>query len=630
MPRIFKKTFKNPNLYVMVAADALMVAAALIFAFLLRYDGHLSGKTPRLFTMMVPVYVAVKLVVFYFFGLYRGMWRYTGLRDFKNIVGAVALSSLVLAAYLMFLYRFEGFSRSVIAIDFVLTFILVGGIRLGVRMVLNRDSGGVFQGFAGRNRDAGFRRIMVIGAGNAGEKAVRDMLDNRSMKMRPVGFLDDDRGKWGKSIHGVRVLGGADSIMKHLDLFDETVIAMPSATGEQIRRVVSLCYETGKRYLIMPGLGEMLNGGGVSVKAVRKVRYEDLLGRDVIRLDAELIRKTYRGKRIMVTGAGGSIGRELVRQVAAQHPGALGLLDSSEYNLFRVEMNIRQQFEFIPVSSYLVNIRDEKSLARALMDYKPEVIFHAAALKHVPMQEMNPWEAVLTNVQGTRNLISAARGIAPERFVLVSTDKAVRPSSVMGATKRVAEMLVECAGDGTSSRFVSVRFGNVLGSSGSVIPLFMEQIKSRLPITVTHPDITRYFMSVSEAGQLILQAGAMGEGGELFILDMGKPVRIADMARDLVRLNGFEPGKDVSIRFIGLRPGEKLHEELITEGEGIVCTRHDKIRVIRGRHCNYTAVNGYIDELINTAKTYDIKLIKQKLKEIVPEYVPGGAGHNRA
>jgi FlaA1/EpsC-like NDP-sugar epimerase len=372
----------------------------------------------------------------------------------------------------------------------------------------------------------------------------------------------------------------------------------------------------------MPGLGGVMNGAGVSVKAVRKVRYEDLLGREIIQLDTEIVKSTYQGKRVMVTGAGGSIGKELIRQVAGQHPGALGLVDFSEYNLFRAETTTRQQFEFIPVNSYLVDIRNERSVQHALDGFKPDVIFHAAALKHVPMQEMNPWEAVLTNVQGTRNLISAARQIAPERFVLVSSDKAVRPSSVMGATKRVAEMLVKCAGEGADTRFVSVRFGNVLGSSGSVIPLFMEQIKSRLPITVTHPDMTRYFMSVFEAAQLILQAGAMGEGGEIFILHMGKPVRIADMARDLIRLNGFEPDKDVPIRFIGLRPGEKLHEELITEAEGIVSTHHDKISVIRGINCDFTSVNGHIDTLINAAHTFDIRFIKQKLKEIVPEYTP--------
>jgi FlaA1/EpsC-like NDP-sugar epimerase len=450
------------------------------------------------------------------------------------------------------------------------------------------------------------------------------MLDTRSLKMKPIGFLDEDRSKWGKSIHGITVLGGVGSIRKYEDRFDEIVIAMPSATGDQVRGVVECCQETGKRYSIMPGLDELMDGGGVSVKAVRKVRFEDLLGREVVRLDSELVRGTYQGKRILVTGAGGSIGRELVRQVAAHRPEALGLLDFSEYNLYQVEITTRQRFEFIPVDSFLVNIRDQGSVRRALLEFKPDVIFHAAALKHVPMQELNPWEAVLTNVHGTRNLVSAVGDIALERFVLVSTDKAVRPTNVMGATKRVAEMLVQCVGGPVNSRFAAVRFGNVLGSSGSVIPLFMEQIKKRLPITVTHPDVTRYFMSVSEAAQLILQAGAMGEGGEIFILDMGKPVKIAEMARDLVRLNGFEPDKDVPIRFIGLRPGEKLYEELITEGEGIVSTRHEKIRVIRGRHCDWAGINERIDELINVARGYDPALIRQKLKEMVPEYAPGG------
>lgn len=622
MKRILDKGLWNRNFFLMITVDAFLVTGSLFLAFLLRFDGRLPALYVPVFINMLPGFVLVKLSVFYLFGLYRGMWRYTSLRDLKDVITAVSLSSLVLTAYLLFFYRFVGVPRSVIAFDFVLTFLFIGGIRVAVRVLLNRGSGGFLLGFSGKGETGGPRRVLLIGAGNAGEKAVRDMLDSSSMKMGPVGFLDDDRSKWGMSIHGIKVLGGVDSIMSRVDRFDEVLIAMPSASGEQVRRIVSFCYETGKRYLIMPGLDEIMNGR-VSVKAVRKVRYEDLLGREVVRLETELVKQTYRGKRVMVTGAGGSIGRELVGQVAAQHPGALGLLDFSEYNLFRVEINTRQRFEFIPVTSYLVNIRDEKSLRRALLEFKPEVIFHAAALKHVPMQELNPWEAVLTNVQGTRNLISAAREIAPDRFVLVSTDKAVRPTSVMGATKRVAEMLVECVDEAVDTRYVAVRFGNVIGSSGSVIPQFMEQIENRLPVTVTHPDITRYFMSVSEAAQLILQAGAMGEGGEIFILDMGKPVRIADMARDLIRLNGLEPDMDVPIRFIGLRPGEKLYEELITEGEGIVGTRHEKIRVIRGRHCDFTVVNGHIDKLVRAAQTYDAALIRRKLKEMVPEYTPG-------
>lgn len=622
MGGFFNRALWNRNFFLMVTADACLVGASLFIAFLLRFDGRLPDEFFGSFIGMLPVFIPIKLFVFYLSGLYRGMWRYTSLRDLKNVIAAVTLSSLILTAYLIFFYRFVGVPRSVIAFDFVLTFLFIGGVRVAVRVSLNRGLGGFLDGLSMKG-EAGSRGVLVIGAGNAGEKAVRDMFGSSFMKMNPIGFLDDDRSKWGKAIHGVPVLGGIDSIMSHLDKFDEILIAAPSATGDQMRRMVSVCFETGKRYMTMPGLGEIMDGR-VSVKAVRKVRYEDLLGRNVVRLETELLRQSYQGKRILVTGAGGSIGRELVRQVAAQHPSMLGLLDFSEYNLFQVETTTRQRFEFIPVLSYLVNIRDEGSLRRALEEFKPDVIFHAAALKHVPMQELNPWEAVLTNVGGTRNLISAVGDLALDRFVLVSTDKAVRPTNVMGATKRTAEMLVECVDGAPGSRFTAVRFGNVLGSSGSVIPLFMEQIKNRLPITVTHPDITRYFMSVSEASQLILQAGAMGEGGEIFILDMGKPVRIADMAKDLIRLNGLEPEQDIPIRFTGLRPGEKLYEELITEGEGIVATRHEKIRVIRGRHCDFEAINGHIDELIRAAHTFDALLIKQKLKEMVPEYTPDG------
>ncbi|RPH52560.1 MAG: polysaccharide biosynthesis protein, partial [Desulfobacteraceae bacterium] len=354
----------------------------------------------------------------------------------------------------------------------------------------------------------------------------------------------------------------------------------------------------------------------------RDVKFEDLLGRDEVRLDTDLIGRTYRSKRILVTGAGGSIGSELVRQVGHYNPGALALLDFSELNLFKVEYRTRRQFEYIPVQAYLVDIRNEANLRRMFSEFKPEVVFHAAAYKHVPLQELNPWEAVLNNVFGTLNMVKIAKETGVKRFVLVSSDKAVRPTNVMGATKRVAEMFVECINGESGCRFVAVRFGNVIGSSGSVIPLFEEQIAAGMPVTVTHPEVTRYFMSTAEASQLILQAGAMGEGGEIFILDMGKPVKIADMARDLIRLHGLEPEEDVPIRFVGLRPGEKLFEELITEGEGIVPTTHEKIRVLRGRHCEFTQLNEKIDALVEAALAYDAPMIKARLKDIAPEYTP--------
>ena len=525
---------------------------------------------------------------------------------------------MTMTSYFLFLNQLQQYPRSVYVMDFALTLMFIGGIRLGVRMALNRRSI-LNQGFQGNGKDR--KRIMVLGAGYTGEKVVREMLDSPAMKMKPVAFLDDNSGKSGKSIHGVPIKGRIKEIERFQDEFDEILIAIPSARGEQIREIVSACEKLGKRFRMMPSIGELI-GGQISVKAIRDVRFEDLLGREEVRLDADLISQSYQDKRILITGAGGSIGSELVRQVGHYHPGALGLLDFSEYNLFQIDMATRRQFEYIPVKSYLSDIRIVNTLRRAFEDFRPHIVFHAAAYKHVPLQELNPREAIFNNIKGTRKLADMACEYGVERFVLVSTDKAVRSTNIMGASKRVAEMLLECRNGNCATRFIAVRFGNVLGSSGSVIPIFEQQIADRMPLTVTHPEVTRYFMSTSEAAQLILQAGAMGEGGEIFILDMGRPVKIADMARDLIRLHGLEPGKDIPIRFTGLRPGEKLYEELITEGEGIGPTKHEKIRVIRGRHCDDAELMRNIDELIELAKTSDVAAIKKKLKEIVPEYTP--------
>jgi FlaA1/EpsC-like NDP-sugar epimerase len=604
----------------MILCDAALVFTAHFLSYYLRFEGQIPERFLILFQNTVALIVMTKLIFFFVFNLYRGMWRFTGLNDLKNVFIAVSLSSLIITAFIASIFRFQGFSRSVYAMDFFLTLLLIGGVRVAVRILLNRGYGIDLSFF--RNQASGDgKRILVIGAGSSGEKVVREMLDSPAMKMRPAAFLDDDPDKAGKSIHGVPVKGRVAEIWKFEDEFDEILIAIPSLKGEQMREIVAACEQIGKRFRIMPSIGELI-GGQISVKAIRDVKFEDLLGRHEVRLDTELISRSYRDKRILITGAGGSIGSELVRQVGYYHPDALGLLDFSEYNLFQIEMDTRQRFEYIPVHAYLVDIRTENALMRAFEDFRPQIVLHAAAYKHVPLQELNPREAVFNNIKGTRTLADLAGEYGVERFVLVSTDKAVRPTNVMGASKRVAEMLLECRNGERRCRFVAVRFGNVLGSSGSVIPIFEQQIASRMPVTVTHPEVTRYFMSTVEAAQLILQAGAMGEGGETFILDMGRPVRITDMARDLIRLHGLEPDRDVPIRFIGLRPGEKLYEELITEGEGIVPTQHEKIRVIRGRHCDAASLNLQIDELIGLAKTSDIPALKAKLKSIVPEYTP--------
>jgi len=528
-----------------------------------------------------------------------------------------------------------------------------------------RDMSFLHSAFNRRMRTA--KRMLLIGAGHAGEQILREMMHNPKLGVTAVGFLDDNAAKYGQSIHGVPVLGNVDEIDRIEADFDEILITAPSASGTQMRRIVAACERSGKPFKTMPPLGELIDGR-VSLKMVREVSLTDLLGREEVRLENREIEKYLLGKRVMVTGAGGSIGSELVRQISRFRPQALALVDVGEFNLYQVEMECRGKFRDMAVQPYLADLGDLLPTRRIFEDFRPDVVFHAAAYKHVPMQELHPWEAVYNNLQGMRNMIECSVAAGVDKFVLVSSDKAVRPTNVMGATKRVCELMAACAngklgteplfpeagteklgteplfsggacqgdrgaqgGRGTgphrSPTFLSVRFGNVLGSSGSVIPLFQQQIARGGPVTVTHPEITRYFMSIPEAAQLILQAGAMGEGREIFILKMGEPVRILDLAREIIKFNGLEPETDIEIVFTGLRPGEKLYEELITEGEGIVPTRHEKIMVLRSDNCVDPALlSRHLDELIRLADTFDIPAIKAKLQEIVPEYNFRGSG----
>jgi len=613
-----KNLLRNPNFYYMLLIDAVMVSSSYLLSYLLRYEISIPYEAWDGIRRTLPWILPFKLIAFYAFNLYRGMWRYTSVQDLKNVVKASSLSSIVIVLTVLFLFRFEGFPRSVFAIDWVLTLLFISGARIAVRLILANNISSFWKL---RQRTPASRHLLIIGAGDAGEKAIRELQENPNVRMRPIGFLDDDEDKQGKMIHGVPVLGIVDDIDHLPEPFDEILIATPSARAEQMRRIVAACERTGRRYRTMPGIGELIDGK-VSVKAIREVTIEDVLGREEVRLNQDAIRGYLEGRRILVTGAGGSIGSELVRQIRRYRPAKLGVLEFSEFNLFSVESECRRHFAWIPVKGYLADIRDRSAVCRVFADFRPEVVFHAAAYKHVPIQEEHPHEAVRNNVAGTRNVIDSAVEAKAERFVLVSTDKAVRPTSVMGTTKRVAEMMIECLNGRTATRFMAVRFGNVLGSSGSVVPIFQQQIAQGGPVTVTHPEVTRYFMTIPEAAQLILQAGAMGEGGEIFILDMGKPVRIADMARDMIRLNGFEPDKEIPIRYIGLRPGEKLYEELITEGEGIASTAHEKIRVIRGRSCDADRLDAGIRELVDAAHRADAPAIKKMLAEIVPEYTP--------
>jgi FlaA1/EpsC-like NDP-sugar epimerase len=620
-----KHLLRNKNFWTILVTDAGLVCVSYVLAYLIRFENDIPPDQVEMLVQTLPWIVPLKILLFAWLGLYRGMWRYTSISDLINIIKATVISAGAIALALLLIRHFEGFSRSVLVMDALLTLMLIGGVRLLIRVHIQKAFPASFFNpayFPFFNPDREKRkRLLIVGAGDAAEKMLREILDNPRLRYNPVGLLDDDPRKQGRAIHGVPVLGLIEDLENVPVQFDEILIAIPSARGEEMRKIVEMCDRTGKRFRTIPKIGELIEDR-ITVNSIREVRLEDLAGRQEINLDQERISRFLYGKRILVTGAGGSIGSELVRQISRFEPQVVGLLDFSELNLFQVEQEFRLRLQTLPTESFLTDIRDREALQGVLTRFRPHVIFHAAAYKHVPMQESHPREAVLNNVLGTRNLVELAVEADAERLVLVSTDKAVRPTNVMGATKRVAELFVESMNGRQVTRFVAVRFGNVFSSSGSVIPLFQQQIAAGGPVTVTHPEVTRYFMSIPEAAQLILQAGAMGEGGEIFILDMGEPIRIVDMARDLIRLHGLEPDKDVLIEFTGLRPGEKLYEELITSGEGIVSTSHKKILVLRGKTLDAAALLAQIESLLAVARQGDDEAIRRKLRDIVPEYHP--------
>ena len=623
--------FRN-NIYVILAMDIILLILVWYSAFLIRFEFDIPVQYFVVFKKVLPLVVIAKMIIFYFFDTYRGMWRYTSITDLLNIIRATSIASLFVICVVLIITRFYGVPRSVFIIDWSLTILVIGGYRLAIRVCFDllreeRPLKGVIKTllFSVRRKNPDSKNLIIIGEGDGGEKIYREIRDNAGLRYNVVGFLDDDRNKVGMKIHGIPVLGfinDLDKVAKSRKA-DEVLIAIPSARSEQMRTIVEHCKGCGIAFKTIPGMGELINGK-VTVNAIREVAYRDLLGREVIKLDEARIGAYLNGRSILVTGAGGSIGSELCRQICRFRPNSIVLYERAESPLYELDLELKRSFPEIEVLPLLADVRDRRQVEKAFEFSKPHAVFHAAAYKHVPMLELQPWKAIKNNIQGTRNLVEYANRFKVERFVFVSTDKAVRPVNVMGASKRVAEMLVQgqygC--DLSDTRFMIVRFGNVVGSVGSVVPLFKKQIEKGGPVTVTHPEVTRYFMTIPEACQLILQAGSMGDGGEIFILDMGTPIKIDDMARDLIRLSGFEPDVDIKIEYIGLRPGEKFFEELITEGEGIIPTSHEKIMVLKGIECNMDFLNGGIDVLARLAYEQNAEQIRQKLQEIVPEYAP--------
>jgi FlaA1/EpsC-like NDP-sugar epimerase len=624
----------NLRFYLVLSADLGIFLMALVGAYLLRFDFILRPFCLTQILQVAPFILPGKIVIFFLFGLYRGLWRFSSLNDLRRLAQACFFAMLFYMGITFYVLGIPGVPRSVFFLDACLTLLMSGGLRLSSRLfyAVTHRSLGVwpFSLASGPSLSPSGKSVLIVGAGGAGEKMLREIFDNPHLHHHVVGFLDDDGAKWGRSLHGVKVYGGVEKLPQVIKgrKIDEVLIAIPGATGPQMRRIIDICKRCQIRHRTLPEIGAIIDGK-LSIKDLRDVKYEDLLRRPPVRPDATGINRYLRGKRVLITGAGGSIGSELCRQIIRFDPQELILVDASEEHLFNLQMELYHELKFRRCRCVLSRVQNQPLMDEVFRGYLPQLIFHAAAYKHVPMLETNPWKAISNNVLGSQVVMELALKYEVERFVLVSTDKAVRPTNVMGASKRLSELNLQSL-QGDRVRFMAVRFGNVIGSSGSVLPLFRRQLEQGGPITVTHPEVTRYFMTIPEAAQLILQAGGLGEGGEIFLLEMGIPVKIAQMAEELVRLSGKQPGKDVEIIFTGLREGEKLYEELITQGEDVVATKYEKIMVLRANGWNGKKtqfefsrwLEGALEELYEIAQTHDAQAIRRKLREIIPEYKP--------
>lgn len=611
-----RRAFRLPN-RLLFLGDLVLIIASVFGSFALRLElgPVFVFYLPQAITMIV-VALLVKPVAYYAFGLYSRVWAYASTRELKIIASAVSIASAIVAlivALLTTLQYYQGFPRSVLAIDWLLSILSVGGLRFAMRLLAEGRSGS--ERFQGRTK-----RILIVGAGDAGALVVREMQKNPQLNLDPVCFVDDDPGKQKQRIHDVPVEGTLEDLGRVLDIWfiQEVIIAIPSAPGGIVRQVIDICREKDVPFRTMPGIYELI-GGKINVGRLREVEITDLLRRASVEIDTTLIGANLSGKRVLITGAGGSIGRELCRQISRWGPESLILLGHGENTIFETLIELEDNFPSLPVHPVVADIRNVDRLSNVIDHFQPQLVFHAAAHKHVPLMEINVEEAVTNNVIGTRNVVEAALNSEVDRLVMISTDKAIRPTSIMGSTKRMAEMLVLDAAHRSGRAYSVVRFGNVLGSRGSVIPLFKQQIANGGPVTVTHPDMQRFFMTIPEAVHLVLQAAAMGHGGEVFILRMGEQVKILQLADDLIRLSGLEPEKDIEIVFTGIRPGEKLSEELWDQWAKFEPTAHDDIvQLVDEDLLGGQALRQTINELAFLAGDGEVDAIIRVLEETIP------------
>lgn len=595
----------------LVLIDVVFINASILAGYFIRFDWKIpTNEFLPYEKTFIPITI-IMIVTFYAFKLYKSIWRYASVDELVYIVVAVSFGTI-------FSFIYGALTKCILprTIYFIMwAFVIMssGGIRFLRRLVYSMEMTP-----NGITKDG--KRILIFGAGDAGSMVVREMKKHPEMGYIPVGFIDDDKSKKGKQIHGVDILGKRDDLLnitKEKNI-DEILIALPSAEKQEKSEIIRLCSKTGCKLKTLPGIYELI-GGNISVSQIRDVEIEDLLGRDPIELNIDEIAGYLTNRVVMVTGGGGSIGSELCRQIARFNPKKLIILDIYENNAYDLQMELNYDCPDLDKEVIIASIRDKKRLEEVFNEYHPDVVFHAAAHKHVPLMEMNPKEAIKNNVVGTLNLVECADKYGVKKFVQISTDKAVNPTNIMGATKRACEMIIQAIDKVSKTEFVAVRFGNVLGSNGSVIPLFKKQIKAGGPVTVTDPDITRFFMTIPEAAKLVIQAGAMAKGGEIFILDMGEPVKIADLAKELIRLSGLEPDVDIKIKYTGLRPGEKLYEELLMSEEGIQNTKHKKIFIGKPGDYDFDELKEKIYNLQSKLE-YGDEEIFEGMEELVPTY----------
>ena len=605
--KLINKIYKKTRLIII---DLFLINFALFASFYLRFDGNWQQYFDIEYLFVITI---ISAVILYFSNLYNKMWKYASISELRSLIRASIIINSIFVVYI-FLFQVR-MPRSILIINGILDVFLLGGLRFSLRLLKD---------YLKINKNNGAKKnVLIVGAGDAAEMVVREMHKHPELNKEVIALVDDDPKKHGLEIHGVEVKGDRHDIPDLINRYNvkEIIIAIPSAKGSEIKEIFELSKEDEVEVNIVPGVFEILKGD-INLNQIREVKVEDLLRRDPVELNTDNISSYIEGKTVLVTGGAGSIGSELCRQVARFNPEKLIIFDINENNTYFLELELKEEHKDLEIVPIIGSIRDKMKLEQTFTCHKPDVVFHAAAHKHVPLMEHNPEEAIKNNVLGTRNVAQVSAEFEIDRFVLVSTDKAVNPTNVMGASKRGAEMIVQRMSRKSNTKFMAVRFGNVLGSRGSVIPIFKRQIKEGGPVTVTHKDVTRYFMTIPEAAQLVIQAGSLGDGGEVFVLDMGDPVKIMELAEDLIELSGLEVGKDIEIEVVGLRPGEKLYEELLNEDEDNLATEHERIFITNLNSCDWKKLSSSIKRLENLIDKGISSKIVDELVDMVGTYEP--------